>query len=198
MFGSTILDVAAGIIFGFLAISLFTSASVEAINSALNVRAKNLRTGIMALVNDPNFSGLAKQLYQHALINPLGPGAADPAKNAPSYVDKLQFADAMLDVTGLSAATPAAAAQAPGPEAVAALKAEPGKEIWLCGGAALFRSLLDAGIVDGVDVTVIPILLGSGLSLLPAGSRCPLRLEESKALPDGIVMLKYAVGGKTD
>ena len=77
----------------------------------------------MALVNDPNFSGLAKQLYQHALINPLGPGAADPAKNAPSDVDKLQFADAMLDVTGLSAATPAAAAQAPGPEAVAALTA---------------------------------------------------------------------------
>jgi hypothetical protein len=123
MFGSTILDVAPGIIFGFLAISLFTSASVEAINSALSVRAKNLRTGIMALVNDPNFSGLAKQLYQHALINPLGPGAADPAKNAPSYVDKLQFADAMLDGTGLSAATPAAAAQAPGPEAVAALTA---------------------------------------------------------------------------
>ena len=73
MFGSTILDVAAGIIFGFLAISLFTSASVEAINSALNVRVNNLQTGIMALVNDPNFTGLAKELYQHALISPLGP-----------------------------------------------------------------------------------------------------------------------------
>jgi hypothetical protein len=123
MFGSTILDVAAGIIFGFLAISLFTSASVEAINSALNVRVNNLRTGIMALVNDPNFTGLAKQLYEHALINPLGPGASDPAKNAPAYVEKLQFAEALLDVTGLTAATPAAAAQAPGPEAVAALTA---------------------------------------------------------------------------
>ena len=123
MFGSTILDVAAGIIFGFLAISLFTSASVEAINSALNVRVNNLRTGIMALVNDPNFTGLAKQLYQHALINPLGPGASDPTKNAPAYVEKLQFAEALLDITGLTAATPAAAAQAPGPEAVAALTA---------------------------------------------------------------------------
>jgi hypothetical protein len=123
MFGSTILDVAAGIIFGFLAISLFTSAFVEAINSVLNVRVKNLRTGIMALVNDPNFTGLAKKLYEHALINPLGPGASDPAKNAPAYVEKLQFAEALLDVTGLTAATPAAAAQAPGPEAVAALTA---------------------------------------------------------------------------
>ena len=123
MFGSTILDVAAGIIFGFLAISLFTSAAVEAINSVLNVRVKNLQTGIMALVNDPHFTGLAKQLYEHALISPLGPGSADPLKNAPAYIDKVQFAEAMLDITGLSAATPAAAARAPGPEAVAALTA---------------------------------------------------------------------------
>ncbi len=78
------------------------------------------------------------------------------------------------------------------PEAVAALRTHPGKDIWLCGGAVLFRSLLDAGLVDGVDVTVIPILFGSGLSLLPAGSRCSLCLEECRALADGIVMLKYA------
>jgi hypothetical protein len=122
MFGSTILDVAAGIIFGFLAISLFTSAAVEAINSVLNVRVKNLRTGVMALVNDPNFTGLAKELYAHALVSPLGPGAADPLKNAPAYIDKTQFAEALLDITGLSAATPAAAAQAPAVQAAAELK----------------------------------------------------------------------------
>jgi hypothetical protein len=123
MFGSTILDVAAGIIFGFLAISLFTSAAVEAINSVLNVRVKNLQAGIMALVNDPNFTGLAKELYQHALISPLGPGAANPLKNAPAYIDKSQFAEAMLDITGLSAATPTTAAQAPAVQAAAELKA---------------------------------------------------------------------------
>jgi hypothetical protein len=123
MFGSTILDVAAGIIFGFLAISLFTSAAVEAINSVLNIRVKNLRTGIMALVNDPNFTGLAKELYAHALISPLGPGAADPLKNAPAYINKAQFAEAMLDITGLSAATTDAAAQAPAVQAAAELKA---------------------------------------------------------------------------
>jgi hypothetical protein len=123
MFGSTILDVAAGIIFGFLAISLFTSAAVEAINSVLNTRVKNLRTGIMALVNDPNFTGLAKELYAQALISPLGPGAADPLKNAPAYIDKTQFAEALLDITGLSAVTTAAAAQAPAVQAAADLKA---------------------------------------------------------------------------
>ncbi len=124
MFGSTILDVAAGVVFGFLAISLFTSAAVEAINSLFNVRVRNLRAGIMALVNDPSFTGLAKQLYQHALISPLGPGGADPLKNAPAYVDKAQFADALLDITGLSAASATAAAQAPGVQGVAALKSQ--------------------------------------------------------------------------
>lgn len=124
MFGSIILDVAAGVIFGFLAISLFTSAAVEAINSLFNVRVKTLKTGIMALVNDPNFSGLAKELYAHALVNPLGPGGADPLKNAPAYIDKMQFAEALLDVTGLSAADATTAAQAPGPQALAALKGQ--------------------------------------------------------------------------
>src|SRR6201986_1812878 len=74
MFGSTILDVAIGLIFSFLAISLFTSATVEAINSLLQLRAVNLKSGIMALVNDPKFEDLAEKLYEHALIRPLGPG----------------------------------------------------------------------------------------------------------------------------
>jgi dihydrofolate reductase len=82
------------------------------------------------------------------------------------------------------------------PEAVAALKAQPGsipqKDIWLCGGGALFRCLLDAGLVDSVEVSVFPVLLGSGVPLLPVGRRASLHLEESKTLPSGILMLKYA------
>lgn len=125
MFGSAILEVAIGVIFGFLAISLFTSAAVEAINSYLKLRATNLKSGIMALVNDPTFTGLAKQLYEHASISPFGPGAGAAAatyknsKDLPSYIDKAQFARALMDVTGLSAASSTAAAQAPGPAAIA-------------------------------------------------------------------------------
>ena len=79
------------------------------------------------------------------------------------------------------------------PETVAALKAEPGKDIWLSGGGVLFRFLLDAGLVDGIDIAVVPVLLGSGVALLPEGQRCKLKLVESKARPSGIVMLKYDV-----
>jgi dihydrofolate reductase len=79
-------------------------------------------------------------------------------------------------------------------DAVTALKAEPGKDIWLFGGGQLFRSLLDAGLVDTVEVAVTPILLGQGIPLLPPGQRSPaMRLISSKALPSGIVMLVYSV-----
>jgi dihydrofolate reductase len=79
------------------------------------------------------------------------------------------------------------------PEAVAVLKAESGKDIWLFGGGKLFRSLLDAHLVDSVEVAVSPILLGSGIPLLPPGNRCALRLEESSALPSGILRVRYSV-----
>jgi dihydrofolate reductase len=80
-------------------------------------------------------------------------------------------------------------------EAVTALKAESGKDIWLFGGGVLFRSLLDAGLVDSVELAVSPVLLGSGVRLLPEGRRWPLRLTDCKTMPkSGIVMLKYAAG----
>lgn len=82
-------------------------------------------------------------------------------------------------------------------ESVAALKAEPGpqpqKDIWLMGGGILFRALLDAGLVDAIDVMVMPVLLGSGTPLLPEGRRRTLHLDSSKALPSGILMLSYSV-----
>jgi riboflavin biosynthesis pyrimidine reductase len=55
---------------------------------------------------------------------------------------------------------------------VAALRAEPGDgEIWLFGGGALFASLLAAGQVDAVEVSVVPVLLGGGVPLLPPACR---------------------------
>jgi dihydrofolate reductase len=77
---------------------------------------------------------------------------------------------------------------------VAELKTRPGKDIWLFGGGALFRSLLDAGLVDTIEVGVMPALLSEGVPLLPPGKRVTgLRLSESKTLPSGIVMLSYSL-----
>ena len=79
---------------------------------------------------------------------------------------------------------------------VAALKAKPGRDIWLYGGGTLFRSLLDAGLVDTVEVAVIPVLLGAGIPLLPPGAATTLVLADQKTLPvSGIVALSYSVPG---
>ena len=80
---------------------------------------------------------------------------------------------------------------------ISALKKEPGKDIWLFGGGELFRSVLDAGLIDTVEVAVMPVLLSRGVPLLSAGARSPsLRLTESKTLPSGTVLLTYDVQAK--
>jgi dihydrofolate reductase len=78
-------------------------------------------------------------------------------------------------------------------EAVAAMKRQPGKDIWLFGGGILFRHLLVAGLMDTVEVAVMPVLLGSGTPLLTEGRRQTLQLEESKALPSGILLVSYSI-----
>lgn len=77
---------------------------------------------------------------------------------------------------------------------VAELKAQPGKDIWLFGGGELFRSMLDAGCVDTVELAVIPILLGGGIPMLPSPARRrSLKLTSYRAFRSGIVLLEYAV-----
>jgi len=79
---------------------------------------------------------------------------------------------------------------------VAELKEKRGRDIWLFGGGELFRSLLDAGLVDTVEVAVNPVLLGAGIPLLPPGSSTKLVLSDVKRLPaSGIVALAYSVEG---
>jgi dihydrofolate reductase len=80
-------------------------------------------------------------------------------------------------------------------ETVAALRTEPGKDIWLFGGGSLFRSLLEAGLVDTVEVAVMPVLLGGGIPLLPpTATQTKLKLTGHKVYSQtGIVLLEYSV-----
>jgi len=81
------------------------------------------------------------------------------------------------------------------PEAtVAALRAAPGREIWLFGGGGLFRSLLEAKQVDIVEVVIIPVMLGGGVPLLETGAPLTrLSLVHSQSYPSGLVGLRYQV-----
>ena len=65
------------------------------------------------------------------------------------------------------------------------------------GGGTLFRSFLDAGLVDTVEVAVIPVLLGGGVPLLPHPARqAKLTLTGHRVYNTGIVLLEYTVNGR--
>jgi hypothetical protein len=77
---------------------------------------------------------------------------------------------------------------------VAALRAAPGRGIWLFGGGSLFRSLLGVKQVDIVEVLVVPVLLGGGLPLVETGAQLtPLALEQVERYASGLLSLRYRV-----
>jgi dihydrofolate reductase len=74
------------------------------------------------------------------------------------------------------------------------LRATPGKQIWMMGGAGLIASFLDAGEIDEFDIHVIPVFIGEGIPLIaPRHRDVPLRLRASKKYPDGVVRLHYEI-----
>ena len=79
-------------------------------------------------------------------------------------------------------------------ETVATIRSAPGKDIWLFGGGSLFRSLLEAGLVDTVEVAIMPVLLGGGIPVLPSpAEQTKLTLTGHKVYKTGIVALEYTV-----
>ena len=102
MFGSTILEVAIGLLFVYLLLSLLCSAVAEYIEAKFNNRAKYLKEGITLLLNDTAGGGvdLAAQLYAHGLVRPF---YRDGTK-LPSYIPARTFALALWNMASTAAA----------------------------------------------------------------------------------------------
>ena len=116
MFGSSVLEVAIGVVFVYLLFSLICTVVNEGIASLCNQRGKNLFDGIRNLLNDPEFTGLAQQIYSHGLVDGISQNAADSSKpnRLPSYMSSGTFALALLDIMGsrgVGASWPAVIAQ---------------------------------------------------------------------------------------
>lgn len=78
------------------------------------------------------------------------------------------------------------------PAELAAMKHGDGGDILTFGSATTWNPLLEAGLVDELHLLIGPALLGSGTPLFRGSPRVPLRLLESRTLPDSqLVRLRY-------
>jgi len=101
MLQSTVLEVVIGLVFCYASVALIVSSISEAIASVLKLRSESLLKGVKSLLNDEKFTGLALELYNHALINPTAGGKATTERDLqhkPSYIESKQFAVALIDV----------------------------------------------------------------------------------------------------
>src|SRR5580704_8500978 len=108
MFGSNALEIAIGIVFVYLLLSLLCTVINEGIANFFEMRGKNLLEGVKNLLNDPEFTSLAQHVYNHGLIGGVMQGVTDfSQKNRlPSYIAPTNFALALLDILGSNGAGP--------------------------------------------------------------------------------------------
>lgn len=75
------------------------------------------------------------------------------------------------------------------------LKEQPGKGIWLIGGGELNSTVLNAGLLDEIILTYIPLVLGRGIPLFsPEAQEHKLRLipTENKLYRNGFLQVRYS------
>jgi dihydrofolate reductase len=79
-------------------------------------------------------------------------------------------------------------------ESIQGLRAQTRKDIWLFGGGELFTHLLAIKEVDTVEMSVIPVLLGCGIPLMPPPAQMTrLKLTDHKIYPSGTLWLAYDI-----
>ena len=75
---------------------------------------------------------------------------------------------------------------------IARLKQQPGKDIFVTGGATLAQSLARLGLIDEYNLMIYPVVLGSGKPLFKDQSLpLNLKLASTRAFETGAVQLTY-------
>jgi dihydrofolate reductase len=70
-----------------------------------------------------------------------------------------------------------------------------GQDIWLAGGASVANQYLAAGLVDEIDVSIAPVILGGGERLFEGIAPGAVALEQLRAVDaPGVTHVKYSVG----
>jgi dihydrofolate reductase len=81
--------------------------------------------------------------------------------------------------------------------ALRTLKNQPGKNVYVVGGATLVASLLNEGLIDELQLIVHPVVLGTGQGLFSrVNKRLSLDLVEAKPTDSGRVIVTYRTSRK--
>ena len=80
------------------------------------------------------------------------------------------------------------------PDAVRRLKAGAEHDITV-DGSELAAQVIRAGLVDEFQIIVSPVVVGGGKRFFPDGARLNLQLIDERRFGNGVVVLRYAVGG---
>lgn len=71
------------------------------------------------------------------------------------------------------------------------------RNVWIIGGGVLAAQFADAGLLDELIISIIPVMLGGGKPVLPVGRpTTPLELLSSHSMGRGVVELRYRFGGR--
>jgi dihydrofolate reductase len=119
----------------------------------------------------------------------------------PHATDQGEYGEKLNNLTKLVASSsldeapwgdfPAATVTRDAVATVRELKEQSGKDIWLWGSLTLMRSLLDAGVVDEVQMRVCPTARGAGTRIFE--DRQDLRLLEGTGFENGVALLRYEI-----
>ena len=110
-------------------------------------------------------------------------GVADKVNSAPKYVVSTTLQKAEWNNSTLLKSI----------EELRKLKQQGDGQMGIIGSAKLVHSLLEADLIDEIQVLMHPIVLGKGTRLFPDGYHSSMKLVDSKTLPLGVVYLSYQI-----
>jgi dihydrofolate reductase len=111
-------------------------------------------------------------------------GIADKLNNAPKYVVSKSLQKANWQNTEILRSV----------AGVQSMKAEGEGNIGMTGSGTLLQGLLQAKLIDQLDLLIHPIVVGKGKRLFPEGCpQIPLALSESRVFKSGVVLMRYVL-----
>ena len=77
-------------------------------------------------------------------------------------------------------------------ELIQDLKKQKGKKIWICGGANIINQMVAANMIDEYYITIMPVILGGGISLFTGNNPGRLLKLEHLSEENGAINVSYS------